>query len=169
MFGVIVLSKHQWSLWNHVTWLLPLFSTLYCDLNSSVWDSSDKLSEGPKSKKNISPQNVPFLFRPSQCEFWEIVTCPATVLFYNKWLLKPILTDSWSSHRGFLVVTLLRGYFGHSLIVQEQIIGLAFAIWAFTESNQIVDSHFLPHLVLNTILKNFKLFQFHMIHMSNTN
>lgn len=43
-----------WSLWNHVTWPLPLFSTVYCDLNSSVWDSSDKLSEAPKSKNTIS-------------------------------------------------------------------------------------------------------------------
>lgn len=58
---------------------------------------------------------------------------------------------------GFLVVAVLRGHFGPSLITQKQIFGLVLAIWAITESIRIPFSS-LSLWFFDAVLKHFGLF-----------
>lgn len=78
--------------------------TVHCEF--SVWWSSDKLSEDPRPKKNNFVSSADkmlcyFSLGQSLWLFWQIVTCPAKVIFFPQWVLQGLLTDSLSSHRSF--------------------------------------------------------------------
>lgn len=122
--------------------------TVHCEF--SVWWSSDKLSEDPRPKKNNFVSSADkmlcyFSLGQSLWLFWQIVTCPAKVIFFPQWVLQGLLTDSLSSHRSFfLVVAVLRGLFRPCLITQEQSVRQVFSIWAIIEYIQMIIFHILP-------------------------
>lgn len=133
--------------WGLNTMLHSPHSTLWFEF--SVWWSSDKLSEAPRPKNNnfVSSANkllCYFSIGQSLWLFWQIVTCPAKVIFFPQWVLQGLLTDSLSPHRSFLVVAVLRGHFRPCLITQEQAVGWVFSIWAIIQSIQMIIFHILP-------------------------
>lgn len=104
-------------------------------------------TEAPRPKKNnIVSSKCHFSLVQSMC-FFCTLSSKRPFFFPTLSFCRGFLPRAFLHLGVFLFVTILRWYFRPALNTREQIIGSVFAIWAITQSIQMIVFHFLPHLL----------------------